>query len=398
MPTEVIDPPADPINPVQKAFDKWSMEPTKPAAEPVKPVAASEPVKPIPEPAKSAEPIVEPQKSTLPSFLESEPAKPAETVVAEEWPEELPGVEDPKQKANWSKFRAEHSANKKEIERLKSEYESVTKKTKDSEASLARVAELEKQNKELSAVAERVGVESSSYMQNLNGQIKGAYDTAAGIVKDAGGELEPLQKALRLTGKARYEALDEVYSGLPESAKSELATVIRDIGLFVKQRQSAMDNVHVTAENLKKAELIGQKKQMEQKQSETKEMLDGLITEMRDVHKLEVLQKSSNPKDKEWNDGVDQLEKNVKDFLLGNNYDERKFAAAVTLGFTVDKYRQLFRSTLERATKAEKELAQRDAAVPILEPDGGPRGAPTADINEDFGKAFILGLHKARNK
>jgi hypothetical protein len=393
MPAEIVETtPVD--NPVQRALDEAYPLTKDQSGEPTESVKTTEPVKTEQVKTETAKPT----ESKLPSFLDSvaTPAK-TETVPAaaeSEWPEELPGTKDEKAKANYKKWRQEYHERGQQIQTLKSEVEAAKKNV---EKPLLEVQEklksLQQENANLSA---RLGVENHPEVLKIRSQRQGAINYANKLITDAGGVATDLQKALNLTGKEQYDALDQIYSSLPESAKSELSTVVRDIKLLNQRHDAIFADVSKSAEQLHKRDLEQQKSYLEKEREDMGKTVNDVITEMREVHKVPLLVKGNDPA---WNEKIDKIEAGARETLL-NNPNFKRLAAAVVMGHMVDEMFQLLSEVNTRRVKAEARLKEIDDAHPTIETEGGISGVLSQKENgtEDFGEAGLRYLRKSRQQ
>jgi hypothetical protein len=384
---------------VQAAFDKI-LPPPKPAQ--ATPPAEAPPVETPPpktEPKEKPEPPPEPKPASkvLPAFLKKQPESKADVApTTADWPEELP-----KDQKKWKEWREQYKARGDQIDAL-------TKRASEAEAKIGSVPEdvthkitaLEKQNAELLGFVDRYKTENHPrVVAGFDQPRAAAIQFAQQIVKEAGGDVEVLNRAITARGREHYQILDtELFPTLPESAKNELGSVFTRIRDIEARKAQFLSDPRRAAETLQREDLVNQRTQIAAQQKELESEMDNVIAEMRDVHKVEVFQRSTDPKDSWWNDQGDQIIATAKDIM--RSPDRKRLTAAVTLGATADVYRQMFLSTASQLEEVKAELASIKAAEPNLSGDynGEPRKTTQEVIRQPFAQAFIEELKKARNR
>jgi hypothetical protein len=162
--------------------------------------------------------------------------------------------------------------------------------------------------------------------------------------------------------------LEEVYSGLPEVAKGELSAVIKDIRLYDRRRDAVLSDPRRSLEHLRKEDLLNQQRQLQEQERETDNLLERTLVRLREHSKVEVLQRSTDPKDKWWNDQVDQIENTARQ--LSKTHDPEQLMAAIALAPMTDAYRKLFLDSQDRIAQLEKRVAQFESHEPSLDGEG----------------------------
>lgn len=370
---------------------------TPPAPAPTQP----ELPKPKPrEPARKEPPRDEPTQ-LLPSFLEKPAPVETQPVEEEPLPEELPGAKGEQAKANWKKFRSQHDARLtkiKEQENLISELQAQI--GKPDPATSERLKRLEEENAQLLTVTERVSIHNHPRFQAEVLQPRNnALEYAKTIVRDAGGNPVDLEKAVSLSGQAHYAALEDLYSTLPEVAKGELSAVIKDIRLYDRRRDQILSDPKRSLDAIRKEDLVAQQRQLESQQREGDQMLERILTRMREHSKVEVLQRSNDPRDKWWNDQVDQIENTARQ--LAKTHDPEQLMAALALAPMADVYRKLFLDSQQQLSHLKQRVASFDSHEPVL--DGEPEPATAKeqrkkDMDKPIGQAFREILNRNRRQ
>lgn len=406
------------IDVVQNVFDRVfpeiKKEPTKPVSkEPPKPAQTpKEPVTPPTEPPKPPEtPSTETPKQPsdashkVPSFIEKAlevpEVKPAETptVTEPEWPDELPTFKTPEEsKERYKKWRDSYN-------NIKSELTELRKKPVTDVAAAQRLEFLENQNREMGAMLNRMGVEGhAEFQQQVIQPLTAAWHEAARIVKESGGDPNDLAKALSLSGKAQFEALDSLFSEMPESAKMEVNEAIRTYRRYDDARRRAIADAPKTMEALRKRDLERNMQSLNAQRSEMKSHFDEAVRQLRDVAKVEILQTSSDPEAKWWNDQAQSILDNAEK-LAFQNTDMSKVMMAAVLANMVDPYRKMWLSEREAHAKTKKMMNERLGSEPMLsEGGGGGSGAPEMKFKEDLKRPFAdvfleqLRREEARNR
>lgn len=377
---------------VQRAFDR--AYPDRGAQAPAAPVDAP----PAPEPQPPPPPTQEaPQERRLPSFLEQQltgtveepPVKLPEAPV-EDFPDDLP----PEQKQ--SRIQGLREAYKK----LKAEHEAArNQQPQQDEATKQRMAALEQRNAQMQGVLQRMGVEQhSEFQQQIIQPMTNAWQAAATIVQEAGGDPEQLARAVQLHGKEHFEALDEVFEDLPESAKMEAHQAIAAYKRLDKVRQNALANAPKTYEALHKKDLEREYANVNQQRKEMANLFDDAVRTLREEAKVEVLQRTTDPESAWWNEQGDSIVNTAKQLYLENT-DMRKMAMAVLLAPMADAYRKLWIQERMKNQKTEGMIKERYGAEPYLGAGGGGNGTEASmaeDLKKPFSQVFLREFHRAQ--
>ena len=332
----------------------------------------------------------------MPSFLEQQlgtvpepPVKLPEAPI-EDFPDDLP----PEQKQ--SRIQGLREAYK----RLKTEHETLrTQAPQQDEASKQRMAALEQRNAQMQEVLQRMGVEQhAEFQQQIIQPMTSAWQTAAGIVQEAGGDPEQLARAVQLHGKEHFEALDEVFEELPESAKMEAHQAIAAYKRLDKARQKALAEAPKTYEALHKRDLEREYQNVNAQRKEMANMFDDAVRTLREEAKVEVLQRTTDPESAWWNEQGDSIVNTAKQLYLENT-DMRKMAMAVLLAPMADAYRKLWIQERMKNQKTEGMIKERYGAEPYVGSTGGGNGSEAQmkeDLKQPFDKVFLREFHRAQ--
>jgi hypothetical protein len=359
-----------------------------------------------PEPPKPKEKAVpsEPAKGKiLPSFLqktvEKPAAVPAPAPASEDWPEELPGTKDIKVQGNWKRFREQYSSRGAEVTKLQKEIDTLRQTTGKADPQLTeRMTQLEKDNSELLGYVERYSLQNHpKFVAQIDQPLQRAVAAAKSILQDAGGDPASLDNVFSATGKQRYEILDEVTAGLPEAAKGELLATMKDIRAIEARRQQILSDPKRTMEHLRKEDIESQRQQIQTQTKQLDDTLSDIVNQLREVDKLEVLQRTSDPKETWWNDQGEQIVSIAREIL--HSPDPKRLTAAIVLGASADVYRELFQDAMVRAEKAEGELKSLRGKEPSMERESGEETeSGEDDVKKPFSELFIQKLQRQRNR
>lgn len=426
MPESTIVPPVPTINQsdspeqiasavenVQAIFDKVSPKirgtptpeaPSRPPEPPPAPAKSPEPVKakedapvdiiePPAETGEKVEPVKRGEEHKIPSFIEKalevkpETAETPAQPVEDEFPEELPAKEAGK--TNWKRLREQYKTLKTEVEQLRSRPAGIDEPTKQ------ELEFLRSQNKELSTVLSRTEVEHHrEFQQKIVQPMNAAWSEAARIVKEIGRDPQDLAKALSLSGAAQYEALDELFTGMPESAKIRVNNAVATVQSYDNQRKAWLADAPRRAEELKKSDYQRQLQQLAQQKDEMRGLFDLAIQKLRDEAKVEVLQKSNDPDAKWWNEQADQIVETSRNVFLENT-DMQKVAYACALAPMADVYRKLWLTTRAELAKKDGIIKEKFGSEPNMSESGGNVRNGTPSLEEDLKKPIgdvFLGL------
>lgn len=391
------------IEQVQRAFDRAypDTRPSKAQVEsPPEPAKPPEPSPVPPPPPEETPQPKEPDVTKIPSFLEEAfKPQPEETPAAPE-PEEIPDELPPEERKSRIKgLRDAYKNLKEEVKRLKE----IPHRDPQEQA---RLQWLEQNNRQMAEVLSRVGVEhSAEFQQRIIAPLTQSWNEAARIVRDAGADPQELAKVMSLSGKAQFEALDELFSEMPESAKMEAHDALRTYRRFEEARQRAIADAPRTLEAIRAKEQERQYQELSKQRGEMQTMFDRALLRLRDEAKVEVFQKTSDPEAKWWNDQSERLIAQGRDLFLENT-DLDRVALACLLAPAADAYRKLFLASQKKVADLQKLVDERFGNEPNLSESPGNAGAPTPDgqfkedLKKPFADVFLREFHKsqARNR
>lgn len=388
---------------VQRAFDTAYPDVKKPSSTPPSP-ATDAPKEPSPQPSTTPppEPPKQPapgEEHKLPSFLQdalkqdAPPAPPAVDPEAD-FPEDLPPAE------KQSRIKGLRDAYK----RLKQEADTLRKQPQRDPQEQQRMQWLEHQNRQMSEVLSRVGVEhSQEFQQKIIAPLTGSWNEAVRIVQDAGADPNQLAQAMSLQGRAQFEALDQLFAEMPESAKTEAHDALRTYRRFEEARQRAVANAPKTLETIRERENQRQYHELQQQRGNMQQMFERALGRLRDEAKVEVFMKTDEPEGKWWNDQGEQLIQQGRQLFLENT-DMDKVALACLLAPTADAYRKLFIKSQQKVSELNKIIRERLGNEPTLSESGGnagnltPDGQFQEDLKKPFSQVFLREYHKARER
>lgn len=387
---------------VQRAFDSVYPDKTpKPPTE-TPPVPAPEAKPTTPPPPEVPPPQTPPEEHKLPSFLEDalklettppQPQAPAPDPEAD-FPDDLP--QDQKQ----SRIKGLREAYKK----LKGEVETLRKQPNRDPFEQQRLAFLEQQNRQMSEVLTRVGVEhSAEFQQKIIAPLTASWNEAAKIVAEAGADPQQLAAAMSLQGRQQFEALDQLFAEMPESAKTEAHDALRTYRRYEEARQRAVANAPKTLENIRAHETQRQYHELQQQRGQMEQMFERALTMLRDDAKVEVFQTTNEPEGKWWNDQNAQVVNQARELFLKNT-DMNKVALACLLAPAADAYRKLFIKSQQKVGELNKIIRERLGNEPNLSESSGNAGNLTPesqaqdDLKRPFAQVFLREFHKQQGR
>src|SRR4249919_1877374 len=231
-------PPAPPdtspgLDQMQAIFDRVLPDTRKPTPSATAPTAPDAPPAAPAQPAPGEQPPAAPTEQPpgelkIPSFLD-EALKPDPAAAQPPIDPEADFLDDLPPDQKQSRITGLREAYK----RVKGELETARQRTGSDPQERARLQFLEGQNRQMQEVLSRVGVEHSpQFQQQIIAPLTASWHEVARIVRDAGGDPQELAKAMTLQGKAQFEALDMLFSEMPESAKTEAHDALRTYRRF----------------------------------------------------------------------------------------------------------------------------------------------------------------------
>ena len=381
---------------VQRAFDSAypDLNPKKTAA----PIEAPPqlPVETPPATPPESAPKA-PEELKIPSFLQDAlkpDATPAPSVPEPDadFPDDLP----PEQKQ--SRIKGLREAYKK----LKTEAENLRNQPQRDPQEQQRMAWLEGQNKAMAEMLSRVGVEQSAeFHQNIIQPLTVAWNEAARIVRDAGGDPQELAKVMSMSGKAQFEGLDMLFQDMPESAKMEAHDALRSYRRYEDLRRRAVADAPKTLEGIKNRETQRQYQELTAQRQEMGNMFERAVARLRDEAKVEVFQKTNDPEGKWWNDQSEQLIAQGRSLFLENT-DLDRVALACLLAPAADTYRKLFLTAQKKVGDLQKIINDRLGGEPNLSESAGSSFTAESQMKDDlkkpFADVFLREFHKAQSR
>lgn len=411
--TATLEPPApaaetqpSALNLVQNAFDKAvPLKPRKgevksadkPVEAPKPPIEQPKPTEPEPEPLK---PAAEQKELKLPSFVlgEEKEAPKEPEIKLDDLPKEPPSTASENEKINWKKTRTLLEKQDAELKTLREKQALKEEKGKDlSPIDQARLKQLEDENTQLKNEFKRVGLQQDpTFIAQVIQPLRATYSEAKRIIKDSGANPEQLDKALMLTGKAHYDAMDEILGELPESAKGELTSVMRDYRRYAQARAEAVANAPKVYEELQKQNLQNQRQYLETQKGDMEKLFENRVKFLRD-NGLETLMESQEEDTKWWNEIPQKVKATAKKIAL-ENQDMDVVMDASILAASAITYRDLYRKSEERARNAEKELKAIKGAEPRITDAGSMEATEKVDMKEPFESVFLRTLRKTAGR
>jgi hypothetical protein len=412
--TGPVTPPAPPdtspgIDQLQAAFDKvYPMKGDAPKSPPPAteqpPKTPAAPVSPPDAPKEPAPDVKPPEvpEHKFPSFLEDalkiEPkSTPSAPVAEEDFPEELPVFKTPEEsKQNWRRLREEYKA-------IKGQLKKAQETPRANQDQINRAAYLESQNKEMATMLTRLGVEQSTEFQNnIIRPLYASWNEAAKIVQESGADPNELARAMTLSGKPQFEALDNLFSEMPESAKQEVHDALRTYRKFEDARRAALANAPQTFEGIRKREIQRQYQELDKQREEMKGTFDQALKKLRDEVKVEIFQRTNEEGSQWWNEQGDRLINAARNLYLENT-DMGRVAMACLLAPAADIYRNLWTTAQKKVSELQKVINDKFGNEPTLSESGGSSGLGPeqqleSDLKRPFSEVFLREFHKAQQR
>src|SRR4029077_16280335 len=163
--------------------------------------------------------------------------------------------------------------------RTKEELKILKSRPPADQAAMERLAFMENQNRQMSEILSRVGVEhSAEFQQQILRPLHASWSEAARIVKESGGNPQELRDAMSLSGRAQFEALDTLFENMPESAKAEAHDALRTYRRYDQARAAALADAPRTAEALRQRESQRQYQELGRARNEMQQMFENALT------------------------------------------------------------------------------------------------------------------------
>jgi len=350
IPTEQAPPPEKGIGfgEMMKGLTDGTIDP-----ETRQPIDKAPPVEKAPE--KKPDTVVEKKETTakreLPKGVFTEPKK------AEADPE-MPEFKDPKRAADWNKLREDRDNYKKWRE------ENEPKLTKLGESE-KRIAELEekvnlttKERAEWETLVSQARIDlhpefRRKYVDGRNALV----EEAKTVARDSGIEPSELENAMRLTGKARADALAALTEGLPTYQVSQIGEVVSQISRLDREADAKRSDAKATWETMQREDGERQRTQREQ---QIREFQTGWETATKELPaNLEVLNETDVPW---WNDQKKDILTNAQNDYQ-NNRDPKRAAELCVKAHAMEAYRSMFLDTREELASVRSELEAKEAEL-----------------------------------
>lgn len=316
--------------------------------------------------------------------------------VAELMPETPPeGIKSEKGKADYKKWREHQLALEKDAKRtkeLEGQIAQLRANPQQGAEATARIQQLEQRLVQMSAVVEKYGIQEHPAFQEqfVRPQLQAAED-ARNIVEMAGLEKNAIDSVLRLQGKARVEALDELMESITSpTLKGQLAENLFRYEQIDKQKAAVEKDRSGWLQNEDLRIKANQHAQIQETEKQFNALLDESVGFLRDKAGFEMLKE--DPGNEQWNGRVQQRVKEAQ-YLLTRNTDPKQLAAAAVLAVVAPEYRQWALNAEQRARTAERELAELKGATPRL--NGGSGGGQGGGGEERSGLASLFDRAKA---
>jgi len=278
-------------------------------------------------------------------------------------PEEPPAsIKTEKGKADWKQWRKQWA----EMQAKVKQYESGQQQAVPSE----EVNNLKAQNQQLmerlqqlSPVVERANIElhpafQAQFIQPRQQMVAEGREA----LETAGADPAMLERAMSLTGKARIEALDEIFETVTSpTLRAKLEQVAWHIDSIDKQKAQVLADLPKAHERLQQEERIRNQQQMEQQEKHFLAVLDDSVGKLAETFPL----LREIPGNDEWN-ATRQREIQSARELLTRTTDPAQLAAAAVMATQAPRLQQWALNERKLRLAAEKELAELRGAEPSL--------------------------------
>ncbi len=380
---------------MDKVFPATKLKTVKslgPAPVPSAPIAPEPPR--APEPPAAPEPPKPPASDgLLPAdiFGDQPPAAPEPPK-----PEEIPipeGITKPKDIATWKELRSKLHAMetelpkaKAEAEKWKTQYEAAAP-----EELQAKIAETTKINQQMS---DRIAVVDLQLHPEFQRQFTeprmGLVQSATELIKESDIEPEQFDKAMKLTGKSRRQALDEIIQSVESpTLTGQLGVIFNQIEDLDRRRAGALADAKGNLERLQEHDKTVR---YEHRQTEIKQLsskVDQIESSLANDRGIIFLKRSGT--DEEWNKRLDE-ENKVTKYLATSCKDQDQIMTALRMG---TDYPHLYNTALDwykRLQQANAKIAEYEGSEPSLNGIRTPSAQPSAaERGMSFAQAAALG-------
>lgn len=375
------------------------------------------------EPAGTPETKVEPEKTEVPAkqehikeekystdlfpelkkpVKESEAEKAAPVAETEKLkPEDLPafyeklGIKGEKARENFEKLTGvAHTLEKKTVELEKSLADEKKLREAGDPNAAAKIRELEGKLQELSPLVEQTNLQRHpNFIATFTQPRAKLLEMAQKTVKDFGGDPAVLEKALSLNGRARSEALDEIYSEVTStSEREELAGMVRNIKMLDQGASDAIQNAKLHNEKLAEQERLQNFQTHEKRVENVKGNLALAEKFLRDEHNFEILKDTSDPDLKKTQDQI----RSTAERLMLQTEDPAELSAAAYMAASCGVYRNIAKGQLEKIKSLEARLKDYEESEPTL--NGDRPNASKSDDEQGDQEDFVGNLMKSLPK
>ncbi len=319
----------------------------EPPVAPRKPTPPVEPVAPVkPKAAEPARPTLEHE---VPDSIFSDPTPAPEPVKPAE-PETFKGPKE---------LRTAYDSTKRELAEKTVALTKLEEKLKTppkDEGAVARIAELEARNAELSDRMAAVDLQSHPAFQAKFVQPRAQLlGSASNLLKSVDKDPAALESAMALTGKQRIQALDNLFDDIESpTVRSKVAGVVDQIDAIDEQKAAVLADAKGSYERLTKMTAAQRHQQAQEQTAQLNKVFDAAVEHLRDKVGFEVLKEV---------DGVDWWNQQGKTAieaarkLMFENDNPEQMAAASVLAATSGIHRGLWLKERTQRVELAKELA-----------------------------------------
>lgn len=314
-------------------------------------------------PAGVIEPAAAPAAGTPPA--KTPPAEPAAAAAADEITK---GMSDGA-RANFKKMQDAHAA---KVADLTREIEALKTGGAGEAASIkTQLEKVQQENKELLDVVEKIGLERSP--QFTRKFIKGREELIGKTlakVTEVGGDGDAFKKALGLSGKARFEAMEHALVDVPEMAKAQIAGLVGNLETIDAEKDAVLAKSRETLTDWERQQLEQAEQQRQQMGVAQRTRFTQLLDAMSGTTMMLRKVPAETPGADQWNATVDEIVKGGET-LLFETTDWDQFAAASIRAKAYEKLEPMFKQTHALLAEANKRIAELTAAEPGTSNGGG---------------------------
>lgn len=267
-----------------------------------------------------------------------------------------------KARIDMGKFRDRYAEFKKENQELKARPAAPA----EDPAQQTLVSELTKRAEEAEQRLERFDLMASPKFQREFIQPRAkAFQTAQGIVKEAGGDIALLERAMALGGKARTELLDEIRESIPsEMMRGRFDRQIEAIDAKTAEINERLADSKRAIEESRREETVQSHEQREKQKKQLEGLLGSAIRDLEENLGLEVLHKVGKPDFKWWDDQKDEILSVAREIYL--DATPEKAALASVLAASAGPYRSMWQAERDARLAVEAENRELKGADPSI--------------------------------